>query len=326
MRPVAIRAVGSAVPEGRIDNRELVERFGLDVSPEWIFEQTGIESRHWLPEGQTTSDLLAAAARQTLERAGVDARELDALVVSTVTGDHPSPSTATIVARKIGARCMAFDLSAACAGFLYGLDLGVAKIRNGDRKVLVLAGDVRSRFVDPKDRRAVVLFADGAGGALLEAADRPGFLAVHVGAEGRERMGAYVPAGGAARPATEETVRQRQHYVQVDPRKDIFETFRRLTVETCTAALERAGLGIGDIDLFVTHQGNSHMVRLVAEALGVPAGRAVDTIAHHGNVASASVPLALADAWAAGRIGPGRRVLLTSVGAGYTFGAAIHQF
>jgi 3-oxoacyl-[acyl-carrier-protein] synthase-3 len=323
---VAIQATGSCLPELVLTNEELVRRFDLDVDAAWIERKTGIRSRHWLRPGETTSDLALGAARRVLEQAEVAASELDRIVLATITPDHPSPATALTVARRLGARCPAFDVSAACAGFLYGLDLGAAAVRAGERRVLVLAADARSRWVDPQDKRAVVLFADGAGGALLGPADRPGFHGIVLGAEGRESMGAHVPAGGTKRPASEATVRAREHFVRVDGKEEIFALFVRFTREAVERLLQQTGASLGDVDLFVTHQGNAEMVRLVVDDLGIDPAKAVNDVTHHGNTVAATVPIALDEARRAGRIGKGALVLLTSVGAGYAFGAALHRF
>jgi 3-oxoacyl-[acyl-carrier-protein] synthase-3 len=321
-----IRAAGCYLPGQVLDNDALIGRFRLPIDSEWIVSRTGIRSRHWMSEDQTTSDMCVAAAGQILRRAGVAARDVDRIILATISPDLPSPSTATIVARKLGAACTAFDISAACAGFLYGLDLGVSAVRGGAGLVLVLAADARSRFLDPADVRSVVLFADGAGGVLLEGSDGPGFLSVYLGAEGRERMGAHIPAGGAARPATHSTVDERLHFLKVDGRKEIFELFVRFTRQACVRALGDAGLTLGDVDLFITHQGNALMVQAALDDLGIPPEKAVNNVARHGNTAGASVAIALAEAIDEGRIRPGSRVLITSVGAGYTFGAAVHRF
>jgi 3-oxoacyl-[acyl-carrier-protein] synthase-3 len=321
-----IRAWGAYTPAQVLTNAELIERFHLTVDAEWIESRTGIRSRHWLSDGETTSDMAVAAARIILERARVKPQDLDRIVLATISPDHPSPSTATIVARKLGARCPAFDLSAACAGFLYGLDLGAASIARGEKLVLVIGADARSRFLDPTDVRSIVLFADGAAGVLLEAASKPGLLAVHLGAEGRENMGAYIPAGGSKRPASAETIEKREHFLRVDSRAEIFELFVRFTREAVEAVLTKAKLTLDDIDLFITHQGNALMVQAVLDDLHLPLERAVKEVAHHGNTSGATVPIALAEALDAGRIKPGAKVLLTAVGAGYTFGAAVVQF
>jgi 3-oxoacyl-[acyl-carrier-protein] synthase III len=324
--PVAITATGYYTPAQVLDNAELIRRYGLETTPEWIEAKTGIVSRHWLDDDQTTSDMAVEAAHRVLAARDLRADELDRIILATISPDLPSPSTATIVARKLGARCPAFDVSAACAGFLYGLDLGAASIRGGEQKVLVLAADARSRFINPKDRRAAVLFADGAAGALLEPATEPGLLAISLGAEGREDMGAHVPAGGARLPASAHTVAAGKHYLVVDPSRDIFDHFVRFTRECCEQVLERTGLILDDIDVFITHQGNARMVEMVAKDLGLRDEQVVNEIHRHGNTSGASVPIALAESLAEGRIQPGHTVLLTAVGAGYTFGAAIVRF
>mgnify|MGYP000856728853 CR=1 FL=1 len=326
MQAVAITATGSCLPSQVLDNHTLVARFGLKVDHDWIVSRTGIHSRHWLEPDETTSDIAVRAAMQCLERAGVAAAELDRIILATISPDMPSPSTATIVARKLGARCMAFDLSAACSGFLYGLDLAAASIQTGAKKVLVIAADARSRFVNPKDHRSTVLFADGAACALVEPVEKGGFLSMVCGAEGIERMGAYVPAGGAQRPASAETVAAGEHYLHVEPRNDIFELFRRFSRESCGQALEKAGMTVADIDLFITHQGNALLVQQTAEDLGFAPEAVVNDVAHHGNTAGASVAIALDENLRSGRIRPGSKVLLAAAGAGCTFAAAVHQF
>ncbi len=322
---VQIRAAGCYLPEQVLDNAALIERFQLLIDDEWIVSRTGIRSRHWMTAEQTTSEMCVIAAQRILDQAGVTAAELDKLILATISPDYLSPSTATIVAGKLGARCAAFDLSAACAGFLYGLDLGIAAIQTGAKNVLILAADARSRFLDPTDRRSIVLFADGAAGVLLQPSRQPGFLSIWTGAEGRERMGAYIPAGGAKHPATHATVDAREHFIKVDGRQEIFDLFVQFTQEACEQALILAGLTLEDIDHFITHQGNAFMVKAAAKALQLPDTKVVNNVAHHGNTSGATVPIALAESIASGRIRPGSRILLTSVGAGYTFGAAVYQ-
>jgi 3-oxoacyl-[acyl-carrier-protein] synthase-3 len=321
-----IRACGAYTPTQVLSNDELIQRLGLPVDSRWIESRTGIKSRHWMQAEQTTSDIAVEAARRVLERAGTDAGELDRILLATTSPDHPSPSTATIVARKLGARCAALDVSAACAGFLYALDLGAACVRDGAQRVLVLAADARSRFVDPQDVRSIVMFADGAAGVLLAPADEPGLWASWLGAEGRENMGAHIPAGGALKPASAATVEAREHFLRVGDRSEIFELSVKFTREACERVLARAEMTMDDIDLFIPHQGNAHMVRAVLYDLGIDPERAVENVEHHGNTSGATVPIALADAVDAGRVRSGSKVLLSAVGAGYTFGAAIHEF
>jgi 3-oxoacyl-[acyl-carrier-protein] synthase III len=220
-----IAASGCYLPEQVLTNEELIARFDLDIDAEWIESRTGIKSRHWMSDGQVTSDMVVSAAEKVLAQAGVAASEVDRIVLATISPDQPSPATAVRVARLLGARCPAFDISAACAGFLYGLELGAASIRGGEERVLVLAADARSRHVDPSDRRSVVLFADGAAGVLLEASDAPGLMAVHIGAEGRERPGAQIRAGGTREPASQATVDAGRHFMEVDGKREIFDLF-----------------------------------------------------------------------------------------------------
>ena len=326
MNHVAITSTGSYTPPQVIDNAELIRRYDLDTTPEWIEDRTGIQSRHWLSDDQTTSDMAVEAARRILDARGVHPAELDRIILATISPDYPSPATATIVAHKIGARCPAFDVSAACAGFLYALELGAASVRGGDRKVLVLGADARSRFIDKRDRRTVILFADGAAGVLLEPSDQPGIVAIHLGADGVEEMGAHVPAGGARRPASAETVRDGQHYLVVDAKGDIFPNFSRLTRECCDEVLARAGLILDEVDVFISHQGNARLVEMVAKDLGLREDQVVNEIHRHGNTSGATVPIALAESVACGRIQPGHVVMLSAVGAGYTFGAALVRF
>ena len=326
MKPVKIAASGCYLPPVVMDNKALIERFDLDVDEAWIESRTGIRKRHWMRPDQTTSDMAAAAAEQILERAGIQASDLDRIILATVCPDQPSPSTATIVARKIGARCAAFDLSAACAGFLYGLDLARGAIACGEQRVLVLCADARSRFVDPSDRRGTVLFADGAAGVLVVPSEEPGLLAVEIGAEGLENPGAWVPAGGASKPASAETVAAGEHYLHVDGFREIFENFKRFTREGVDRALQAAQVELSDVDVFITHQGNAFLVEEIVAELGIDPARAINDVHRHGNTSGASVAIALAEAQADGRIGPGSLVLVSSVGAGWTFGAAVHRF
>lgn len=314
-----------------MSNQALIERFGLDVDAEWIEGRTGIQSRHWMAPDQTTSDMAAEAARSILKSAGLGARDLDRIILTTISPDRLSPATAVEVARKIGARCPAFDVSAACAGFLYGLDLARgAVLGSGESNVLLLSADARSRFVNTSDRRGTVLFADGAAGALIQPAEAspgaPALLSVALGAEGLETRGAWVPAGGAALPASHETVDNGDHFVHVDGFRDIFERFKAYTREGVSKALDRAGLALQDIDVFINHQGNAFLVKEIVADLGIDPAKAINDVYRHGNTSGASVAIALAEGRADGRIPNGSKVLISSAGAGWAFGAAVVQF
>ena len=328
MGNVCITSTGCYLPKLKLSNRELIDRYNLDIDEAWIESRTGIKQRHWLADDETTSDMVAAAATQILQRRNIDPQLLDRIILSTVTGDYPSPATATLVAQKLGTRCPAFDISAACTGFLYGLDLGAACVRNGDQYVLVLSADARSRYIDRSDRRGSVLFADGAGGALLENSELSGGLvSVHLGADGlRKELGTWVPAGGTRHPLSHEALDAGLHYLHVDSLKDIFPIFIQYVEEATDQALTKAGLTWDDIDLFIPHQGNAHLIRYIIEALNFPEEKTINYVARHGNSSSATLPIALDEAFTEGRIRPGSKVMFASVGAGNVFGAAIHQF
>lgn len=325
-QPVAITATGRCTPEGVMDNDTLVARYGFTVDDAWIQSRTGIRSRHWLLPGQTTSDLAVGAAQACMAQAGVQPHEIDRLIVATISPDMPTPSTATIVARKLGLRCMAFDVSAACSGWVYGLELAAGAIQMGARRVLVIGADARSRFLNPKDHRSMVLFADGAGCALVEPVAEGGLLSIVCNAQGQDMVGAHIPAGGAQLPTSADTVAQGLHHLRVDAKLDIFDSFIRFAQEACQQALDKAGLTLDDIDFFITHQGNGKLVELAAEALGIPPHKVINEVAHHGNTAAASVPIVLDEVRRAGRIPPGSTVLINAVGAGVTFAAAVHRF
>lgn len=330
-KTIHIAATGCYLPPIVMSNQALIDRFGLDVDAEWIESRTGIRSRHWMAPNQTTSDMAAEAARSILESADLAATDVDRIILTTISPDRLSPATATEVARKIGARCPAFDVSAACAGFLYGLDLARgAVLGSGESNVLLLSADARSRFVDTSDRRGTVLFADGAAGALVQPAEAgsgvPAVLSVALGAEGLEARGAWVPAGGAALPASHETVENGDHFVHVDGFRDIFERFKAYTREGVAKALDRARLGLEDIDVFINHQGNAFLVDEIVADLGIDPAKAINDVHRHGNTSGASVAIALAEGRADGRIPDGAKVLISSAGAGWTYGAAVVQF
>ena len=328
MKSVCITSTGCYLPKLVLNNRELINRYNLDIDEDWIESRTGIKQRHWMTDDETTSDMVVAAAKSILEKRNIQPHQLDRIILSTISGDYPSPATAAIVAQKLGTRCPAFDISAACAGFLYGLDLGAASVRSGDRYVLVMSADARSRFVNREDRRGVVLFADGAGGALLEPSnDKGGLIGMHLATDGtRTQLGTWIPAGGAKMPLTHEALDAGQHYLHVDSLKDIFPTFIDYVHESTDKALSQAGLGLDDIDLFIPHQGNGHLINYIIESLGFPEEKTINYVARHGNTSSATIPIALHEAFENGRIKPGDKVMFSVMGAGNAFAAAIHQF
>jgi len=305
----AIAAIGTSLPATVIPNAPIAERLG--VTDEWIVKRTGIHSRHVLAPGERLTDLAAEAARDALDRARVEPSDVDVVLVATTGSDELLPNAAPIVARALGARnAAAFDVGAACTGFLTGLSIGAAQIEAGRAaSVLVVGADAMSRITDPDCRQTAALFADGAGAALLVASEAgTGIGPVTLGADGDGAELIVVERDEAL-------IRMAGH-----------ETFRHAVARMSEAtqdALEMAELGLEDIDLFVYHQANARILRAVAEQLGLPDDRVVDCIGSYANTSAATLPLALAYARDAGRLHAGDRVLLAAFGAGFTWGAAV---
>jgi len=327
MSNVKITSTACYLPKQVLTNKDIIERFNLDVDEEWIESRTGIKQRHWLEDGDTTSDMAVEAAREILKKRNIQPHQLDKIILATVSGDYPSPATAFAVARKLGTRCAAFDISAACCAFIYGLEIASGFIQNGDKYVLLLCADARSRFIDKTDRRGVVLFSDGAAGALLEPSADKGLLSIHLGADGtHDPIGTCIPTGGATKPITAETVANGEHFLRVDGLKDIFKVFVEWVVEAVDHALTKSGLTLDDIDVFIPHQGNAFLIEKIIEVLNIPAEKTINNVWRHGNTSGACIPIALAEGVDSGRIKPGDKVLMTTAGAGNTFAAVVHQF
>lgn len=326
MRGVALAATGMYLPERVVSNAELIEANQLPVSPRWIERHTGIRERRYAAEGEFTSDLAAAAGRDVLARAGVDASEVQRLILATVSGDWQTPATACVVQHALGARCPAFDVTSACAGFMVALDLGIKCVQTGDSPVLVLASEVRSRFVDQGDPRVAPLFSDGAGGVLLVAApEGVGFLSSVLQSDGAGAEKVYVPAGGARMPASAETVAERAHTIRMLDGRGIFEQAVTGMAAIAQMALDKAGLTIDDIDVVIPHQANKLIIEAGMKAMGVPMEKVMVTVDWLGNCTAATVPITLHTAVTEGRLTSGTTALLVAVGGGYTAGAAVYR-
>ncbi|MCC6749540.1 MAG: ketoacyl-ACP synthase III [Deltaproteobacteria bacterium] len=323
MMRAKIAAVARAVPERVLTNSELEKM--VDTTDEWIVERTGIRQRHILAEGLCTSDLAAEAGRRACKLAGVEPSELDAIMVGTVTPDMAMPATATWVQAKLGAgHCPAFDLSAACAGFIYGLTLGDALIRIGSAKrILVIGVEILSRFLDWKDRGTCVLFGDGAGAAVLVPGDGPsGLLGCEIHSDGAQACHLTIPGGGTVNPTNGDTVEKKLHYVHMNGRQ-IFSLAVRNMSAACTTVLERCGYAAGDVTTVFAHQANLRILDGVAQRVGLPSERFFNNIERYGNTSSASIPIAMSEAFEQGRIQQGDLLLLTALGAGVSWGAAL---
>jgi 3-oxoacyl-[acyl-carrier-protein] synthase-3 len=319
-RHATIVGVGSVLPERVVPNaffETLVE-----TSDEWIRERTGIYERHFAAEGETTSDLAATASRIALEAAGLAPEQLDLIVCATLTPDTPIPSAGVWVQRKLGVTTPAFDVNAACAGFSYALSTGAAFIESGQAEtVLVIGAEVLSRVMNFADRGTSILFGDGAGAVVLRPSESPGVIGSVLGADGRSAEILLIPAGGSARPASHETVDAREHAIQMPNGREVFKRAVVEMANACRQLLEKSGFSAEDVDVLIPHQANSRIMIAVAERLGVPMDRAVVDVAEVGNTSAASIPIALDRAWRAGHVGEGDLVLLTSFGAGLSWGA-----
>jgi len=322
-----ISALGCYVPPRVLTNFDLEKM--VDTSNEWILERTGIRERHIADPDMATSDMAVEAARAALARRGIEASELDAILVCTVTPDMMFPSTACIVQDRIGAKgAWGFDLVAACSSFLYGLTTAAHLVAAGShRKVLVIGADTMSRIVDYTDRATCVLFGDGAGAMLVEPSedDSLGFVDFLNEIDGSGGEFLKMPAGGSRLPASHETVEKRLHYVYQDGQQ-VFKFAVRRMYEVCRDLMQRNGLTARDIGLLIPHQANARIIYATAERLGLKPEQVVLNIDRYGNTTSGTIPLATQDAVEAGRLKKGDLVLFAAVGAGFTVGASLWRW
>lgn len=328
MPKAKISALGCYVPPRVLTNFDLEKM--VDTTNEWILERTGISERRIADPEVATSDLAVEAARQALERRGIAAPEVEAIILCTVTPDMMFPSTACIVQDRIGAKgAWGFDLIAACCSFTYGLTMGAQLIASGaHRKVLVIGADTMSRIIDYTDRATCVLFGDGAGAMLLEPAERgedAGLIDFLHEVDGSGGQYLYMPAGGSRRPASIETVEKRMHFVHQEGQQ-VFKFAVRRMGEVCRQLLDRNGVKPGQIAALVPHQANRRIITACAERLGLPCEKVVINIEKYGNTTSGTVPLAMRDAIESGRVKKGDLVLIAAVGAGYTIGASLWKW
>jgi 3-oxoacyl-[acyl-carrier-protein] synthase III len=314
---VSITGLGCHVPERVVTNEELAQL--VDTSDEWITTRTGIKERRFAADDEALSDIALPA-----EQAGITGGDVDLLIVATVTPDMMFPSTAAIMADQLGAsEAGAYDLSAGCTGFMYGLVQAYGLVSSGlSKHALVVGADVLSKLMNFADRSTCVLFGDGAGAAVIEPVENAGFLAFELGADGSGGVDLNLPAGGSRIPTTAESVARGDHYVHMNGRP-VFRFATRVLVSSAEHVLERAGLSIEDVDVYVPHQANVRIIDHAVAKLGIPEDRVVVNVDRYGNTSSASIPLALADAIAEGLVHKGDTVLMTGMGAGLTWGSAV---
>ena len=318
-----IAGTGSYLPEKIITNADLVKM--VDTTDEWIVSRTGIRERRMAAPEEATSDLATNAARAALEMAEVDPVDLDLIVVATLTPDHHFPSTAGFVQRNLGAvKAAAFDVEAACTGFIYALTIGDLFIRTGTyKRVLVIGAEVLTRFLDWEDRNTCVLFGDGAGAAVLvPGQDDRGIVSTHLHSDGRMAELLYTPAGVSRMPITKEAIDQKLNTVKMQG-NEVFKIAVTKLSEVVDEVLKANDLTEEDIDFLVPHQANFRIIRATARKLKLPMEKVIVTVDRHGNTSAASVPMALDVAVRSGKIVPGNRVLLEAFGGGFTWGAAL---
>ncbi|HYG12285.1 MAG TPA: beta-ketoacyl-ACP synthase III [Pyrinomonadaceae bacterium] len=322
-----ILSTGRAYPEGVLTNADLEKL--VETSDEWITSRTGIKERHKAGEGEYTSQFAVRAGQQAIERARIDPSEIDLLICATVTPDQILPSTGCLIQTELGAhRAAAFDLAAACSGFLYGLTLANQMIRGGQaRYALVIGAEVLTRYVDYTDRSTCVIFGDGAGAALLGVAegDERGILGTRIRSDGRFAEQLYAPGGGTRLGITADNVTSGQHFFRMKG-NELFKVAVRSMADVSREVLEDAGYKGEDVKLFIPHQANQRITDAVANNLKVDSGIVYSNIAMHGNTSSASIPIALDECVEQGRVSEGDLVLLASFGGGVTWGAVLMRW
>ncbi len=318
-----ITGTGSFAPKKIISNHDLEKL--VDTSDEWITERTGIKERRIAEKGQYTSDLAYEAGRKALKAAGIAAEELDLILVATMTPDMILPSTSCVLQEKLGAKkAAAFDIYAACSGFIYGMSVADAFIRSGVYKNILLVGaEVLSRFTDWEDRTTCILFGDGAGAAVLQRfSGKRGILSTHLHSDGSLSELIHVPAGGAQHPASHDTIRRRMHFIKMKG-NETFKAAVRSLEGVVQEALEHNKVKPEEIDFLVPHQANLRIIQAMAQRLNMPMEKVVITLPRYGNTSAASIPMALDEAVRDGRIQENHLLLFEAFGGGLTWASAL---
>jgi 3-oxoacyl-[acyl-carrier-protein] synthase III len=316
-----ITGTGSYVPEKILTNKDF-EKY-LDTTDEWIVARTGIRERHIAAEGENTSDLCLKAARNAIDMAGIKAEDIDLIIVATITGDYPWPATACIVQNKLGAKqCGAYDISAACSGFIYALSNAVAQIESGAiKRALVIGAETLSRIVDYNDRNTCLLFGDAAGAVVLEAGEgERGILSSHLHSDGSyfELLGQ--PAFGTAVTPTEEIIRDRGYFLTMQG-NEVFKVAVKMLAEVAQEAVEANGMTVDDIDLLIPHQANIRILEATAKRMKLPSEKVYINVDRFGNTSAATIPLALDEANRAGKLKENDLLVLNAFGGGFTWAA-----
>ena len=318
-----IVGTGSYVPERILTNFDLEKM--IDTSDEWIRVRTGIRERHIIADGENTSDMATRAAERALEMAGVDAKEIDQIVMGTITGDYPWPATACVVQGNLGAvNASAFDVSAACSGFLFALSCAVDRIEAGrSKKVLVIGAEAMSRIMNWKDRSTCMLFGDAAGAVVLEACEgERGILSTHLRTDGTQLELLYQPGFGTKLLPTEETLKTDSHFLQMQG-NEVFKVAVRSMTAVANTALKENNMSVEDVDLFIPHQANIRILQATAKRIGLKDEQVYINVDRFGNTSGATIPLAMDEANRAGLIKEGDILLLDAFGGGFTWASAL---
>ncbi|MDD5692744.1 MAG: ketoacyl-ACP synthase III [Candidatus Omnitrophica bacterium] len=325
MKKVGIIGVGEYLPEKILTNADLEKM--VDTSDEWITTRTGIKERHLAAPGEASSDLAFKASAQALNNAKLKPEELDLIIVATITGDMAFPSVSAILQNKLQAKkAVCFDISAACAGFVYGLSVAKQFISSGAyRNALVVGSEVLSSITDWQDRNTCVLFGDGAGAAVLSEVKSGGIISTYLGCDGSKAGILNLPAGGSRNPATHETVEKRLHFLKMQG-NELFKIAVNTMTEAAETVLKQTGLTFSDVDLIIPHQANRRIIMAVAKKLGIPEGRVYLNIERCGNMSSASTVTALCEAVQEGKVKKGDVILLDAFGAGLVWGACVIEW
>ena len=322
-----ISSVGSFVPPRLLTNADLEKM--VATNDQWITERTGIRERHLVDKGVATSDLAVEAAKICLAKRGIQPSEVEAIIVATVTPDMAFPATACLVQDKLGApHAWGFDLSAACSGFVYALQMGAKLIESGaQKKVLVIGADTMSSIIDYTDRATCIIFGDGAGAVLLEPCEEGeiGLIDFHHEIDGSGACALFMPGGGSLHPPSHETIDKKMHYVHQDGQA-VYKFAVRKMVEATETVLTRNGVTGADLGCFIAHQANRRIITGTADRLGLPADKVIINIDRFGNTTCGTIPLAMETARQEGHLKKGDLILIASVGAGFTVGAALMRW
>jgi len=300
----------------------------VDTNDEWIKTRTGISERRFTTEGETVSTMSIEASKKAIERAGITPNDIDMIIVGTVTGDMRYPSTATLIHKGLGINksIPAFDIAAACSGFVYGLTIADSFIKAQTAKtILVIGSENLSKFTDMQDRNTCVLFGDGAGAAIVQESTEPGILSYHIAADGNFSHLIELPAGGSKMPTTEDTVKNRLHFTRMEGRETYKQACQDMT-DTAFASLEIAGLGVEDVTWLVPHQANIRIIQTVTKRLKIDPNKVYTNVDHVGNTSAGSIPIGLSEMFEKGLLKKGDIVVLSALGSGLTWGSVVFKF